>query len=60
MKKWSDRFRITGSNRPSWYILKLKTNVRNILNLISGNDIIEMLQGFLKKKQLNFIKLSFI
>ncbi|RNA23458.1 hypothetical protein BpHYR1_007026 [Brachionus plicatilis] len=26
MKKWSDIFRLTGQNRSSWYILKLKNH----------------------------------
>ncbi|RNA00298.1 hypothetical protein BpHYR1_007442 [Brachionus plicatilis] len=26
MKKWSDRFRLTGQNRSSWYFLKLKNH----------------------------------
>ncbi|RNA36654.1 hypothetical protein BpHYR1_036032 [Brachionus plicatilis] len=51
MKKWSDKFRLTGQNRSSWYILKLKNDVRKILNLISGNDIIEMLKDVLTQKE---------
>lgn len=53
MRKWSTRYRYANSNRLSWYLHKIKKQIRSILNLLSGNDLIEMLKGilfFLTKK----------
>ena len=45
MKKWSERFRIENSKKRNEYLRKLINKVRNILDLISGYDIVEMLKG---------------
>ena len=46
MKKWSDRFRNSEiEGRKSWYLKGLIRQVKNILNIISGNDIVEMIKG---------------
>ncbi|CAF0891443.1 unnamed protein product [Brachionus calyciflorus] len=58
MKRWSDRFQITGSNRISWYILQLKKEVRLILNTLSGNDIVGMLQSILSNKEKEIISFN--
>ena len=48
MKKWSLRFRNADLyGRKSLYLKKIKYETRGILNLISGNDLTEMLKGFL-------------
>ena len=46
MKKWSERFRIENSQKKNKYLRKLINKVRNVLNLISGYDIVEMPKGF--------------
>lgn len=43
MKRWSERYK--GNNRKNWYLQKLTNQTRKLLNLISGNDIVEMLKG---------------
>ncbi len=45
MKKWSDRFRVDQSRLKSWYIKTLVRKIRWLLNLISGQDMTEMLKG---------------
>ena len=46
MKKWSGRFRKTAlDGRQSWYLKGLRRKVKFILNIISGNDIVEMIKG---------------
>ena len=45
MKWWSNRHRKDREGRPSKVIKKLKSKIREILNIISGNDIVEMLKG---------------
>ena len=45
MKKWSDRFRLDQSRLKSWYIKTLVRKIRWLLNLISGQDMVEMLKG---------------
>ena len=48
MKIWSQRFRNADLyGRKSWYLKKLKYETRVILNLISGNDLTEMLKGII-------------
>ena len=48
MKKWSIRFKEnTTSKITSQYISKLNKKIRNLLNLISDDDIIEMLKSFI-------------
>ena len=45
MKKWSTRFlENNNSKNSSWYISKLNKKIRKLLNLISGDDLIEMLR----------------
>jgi hypothetical protein len=46
MKKWSYRFIRDKSKNKSWYIKRLTKEIRFILNLISGFDLISMLKGF--------------
>ena len=45
MKRWSNRHRKDREGRPSKVIKKLKSKIREILSIISGNDIVEMLKG---------------
>jgi hypothetical protein len=46
MKPWSERFRlILDHNKPSWYLRKLKKQVLELLSIISGDYIIEMIKG---------------
>lgn len=45
MKKWSDRYRVQVNNNKSSIIKKMCKNIRTLLNLISGNDLVEMLKG---------------
>jgi hypothetical protein len=46
MKPWSERFRNAGFyGRRSWYINKLIKEIKEILILVSGNDVVEMLKG---------------
>jgi hypothetical protein len=53
MKRWSTRSRINMRTTKKYKILEVKepgikkilSKVREILNLISGNDIIELLKG---------------
>ena len=47
MKKWSERFRTDNSQKKSKYLRNLVNKIKRILNLISGNDVIEMLKGLL-------------
>lgn len=43
MRPWSERFK--GNNRQNWYLRKLTNQTREILNIISGNNIVDMLKG---------------
>lgn len=43
MRNWSSRFRTGRSNRINWYLAKIKKQIRSILILLSGNDLVEML-----------------
>jgi hypothetical protein len=45
MMKWSDRFRRGQDQELSWYLKIMSKKIKNLLNLISGNDTIEMLKG---------------
>ena len=45
MKKWSDRFRQDNMQKKSCYLNDLVKKVKQILILISGDDIVEMLKG---------------
>jgi hypothetical protein len=48
MLKWSLRFRYTNvptGDKRSWYMKKLKKEIKQILFIISGNDVVEMLKG---------------
>ena len=54
MQAWSTRCRGQDSSNQNPYFRKLKQEIRNLLNLISGFNIVEMLQG----KLLFNIKLS--
>lgn len=49
MKNWSKRYRKDRDCRPNRHIKKIKSEIRLILNLISGNEIVEMLKGELFK-----------
>ena len=46
MKKWSDRFRNddTSYDRKGWYLYKLIKQIRMILVLLSGDDVIALLK----------------
>jgi hypothetical protein len=52
MKKWSLRNRVRRDGQKSTHVLNLRKQVRQLLNLVSGNDICEMLKG----ENLIFIK----
>ena len=46
MKQWSQRFRNAGLyGRRSWYLNKLIKEIKEILIIVSGNDVVEMLKG---------------
>ena len=45
MKRWSDRFRYDSENKLSSYLRKMKKQIFEILSIISGDDIVEMLKG---------------
>jgi hypothetical protein len=45
MKRWSNRHRKDREGRPSKVIKTVKSKIREILNIISGNYIVEMLKG---------------
>ena len=45
MKEWSSRLRQDNNGRKNKHIKKLKSLVREILNIISGKSIVEMLKG---------------
>jgi|LakMenE18May11ns_1017448.scaffolds.fasta_scaffold8390583_1 hypothetical protein len=61
MKKWSTRFRnVESDGRKSWYLKGLIRQIKKILNIISGNDIIEMIKGRISRRNYNFIKTSMI
>lgn len=45
MKKWELRTRFDSSNRRPKLIRKYVRQIRELLNLVSGNDIIELLKG---------------
>ena len=46
MKKWSLRF---NPKKKNWHILAIKKKVRDILDLLSGNDTLSMLRSKNKK-----------
>ena len=48
MKPWSQRYREYSACNRSWYLKKLIKQIRHVLDVISGNDIIEMLKGIRK------------
>jgi hypothetical protein len=46
MKKWSTRFRnLKTADRQSWYLKGLIRQIKKILNIVSGNDMIEIIRG---------------
>ena len=45
MKKWSLRFRYSQDSKKTRDIKKIIKQIRNLLNFLSGNDIVEMLKG---------------
>jgi hypothetical protein len=45
MKKWSLRSVKDKKGKKSWLIKKIRSEVKAILNLISGGEITEMLKG---------------
>ena len=47
MKKWSERFRPSNLDDRGWYIKRLARKVKDLLVLVSGYDVINMLKGFL-------------
>lgn len=46
MKKWSSRSRFDSDDCQIKYMKKLRKQFRNIMILVSGNDIVEMLKGY--------------
>jgi hypothetical protein len=49
MKKWSQRFRNADMyGRNSWYLKKLLKQIKQILVIVSGDDVIEILKGIIK------------
>jgi hypothetical protein len=49
MKKWSNRFGV--ELQSGRYIKKLTSNVKNLLKLVSGDDVVNMLKTILTIKQ---------
>jgi hypothetical protein len=45
MKMWSNRFRYDSKHQKSNYLIKLTKQIRTLLELTSGNDVVEMLKG---------------
>lgn len=45
MIPWGERYGREEHQRKCRYVRKLLTNIRRVLNLISGGDLIEMLKG---------------
>jgi len=56
MKKWSYRFIKDKLKNKSWYIKRLTKEIRFILILISGFDLISMLKGFTDFYCIGFLK----
>jgi hypothetical protein len=48
MKKWTSRTRYNQNRTKSTHIKVLIKKIRSILGLISGDDLVEMLKGFLR------------
>lgn len=46
MRRWSLRFNKQRHSIYSGYFIKLKKEIRNILEIISGKEIIPMMKGF--------------
>ena len=47
MMSWSNRFRGRDSSNQSRYFRELKKQIRGLLNLISGNNIVQMITGLI-------------
>ena len=45
MKKWSERYRLDSQNNKSPYLKLIISQVKVLLRIVSGNDIVEMLKG---------------
>lgn len=45
MKRWSERYRLDAHGKKSRYLKSLIRQIRAILVLISGNDVVKMIQG---------------
>ena len=45
MMPWSERYGREARQRNCRYVRKLIVNIRKILNLLSGGDIVDMLKG---------------
>jgi hypothetical protein len=46
MKKWSNRFlKSQPGYKKSWYIKRLANQMRHIFNILSGNDLIQMIKS---------------
>ncbi len=45
MKTWSDRYRIGKNHVKSAYLQEIIKKVRLLLNLVSGNNVVEMMKG---------------
>jgi hypothetical protein len=54
MKKWSERARI-GTNGRSWYLTNLIVKIKELLTLVSGGDVVEMLKDVLTTEELDLL-----
>ncbi len=48
MKKWSNRFLRSNNDEfdnRSWYVKRLINQIRDLLVLVSGDDVVQMLKG---------------
>ena len=59
MRRWSARFSFGEINNKNWYLKKLIKQIRNILFLISGNDITSMLMCKTYSKRIAYLKKFF-
>jgi hypothetical protein len=50
MKKWSDRSRYEHNGSLLRYVKRMVGQIKNILVLISGDDVVEMLKGNIFKR----------
>ena len=55
MKPWSQRSSSNSKETADWYIRKLRKQILELLAIVSGDEIIEMLKDVLSKDQLDLL-----